>query len=75
MITFIDDSSKYSWVYIIKNKNDAFETFRKWRDMIEAQYEKKIKILRTDNGGEYVNRSFKIFLDSNNIIHQNTKLD
>ena len=35
-ITFIDDSSRKVWVYFLKNKSDVFETFKKWKAMIET---------------------------------------
>ena len=35
-ITFIDDSSKKEWVYFLKNKSDVFETFKKWKAMVET---------------------------------------
>ena len=36
-ITFIDDSSIKVWVYFLKNKFDAFETFKKWKAMVETE--------------------------------------
>ena len=35
-ITFIDDSSRKVWVYFLKNKFDVFETFKKWKAMVET---------------------------------------
>ena len=51
-ITFIDDSSRKVWVYFLKNKSDIFETFKKWKAMVETETGLKIKCLRTNNGGE-----------------------
>ena len=51
-ITFIDDSSKKAWVYFLKNKSDVFETFKKWKDMVETETDLKVKCLKLDNGGE-----------------------
>nr|CAN76388.1 hypothetical protein VITISV_037906 [Vitis vinifera] len=36
-ITFIDDSSRKVWVYFLKNKSDVFETFKKWKAMVETE--------------------------------------
>ena len=36
-ITFIDDSSRKVWVYFLKNKSDIFETFKKWKAMVETK--------------------------------------
>ena len=35
-ITFIDDLSRKVWVYFLKNKSDIFETFKKWKAMVET---------------------------------------
>ena len=56
--TFIDDSSKKVWVYFLKNKSDAFETFKKWKAMVETETDLRVKYLRSDNGGEYIDGGF-----------------
>ena len=71
-VTFIDDASRYTWVYIIKNKSDVFKTFVEWKTLVEKQYEKKIKILRSDIGGEYTSNEFEMFLKKEGILHQKT---
>jgi arginyl-tRNA--protein-N-Asp/Glu arginylyltransferase len=52
-ITFIDDFSRYTYVYLMKNKDEAFDMFKRYKSEVENHKEKKIKILRTDRGGEY----------------------
>lgn len=71
-VTFIDDASRYTWVYILKNKSEVFNTFRNWKALVEKQYEKKIKILRTDNGGEYTSTEFERYLQEEGIRHEKT---
>ena len=53
-ITFIDDSSRKVWVYFLKNKSDVFETFKKWKVMVETKTGLKVKCLKSDNGEEYI---------------------
>ena len=57
-VTFIDDSSKKVCVYLMKNKSDAFETFKKWKAMVEIETGLKVKCLRSDNEGEYIDGGF-----------------
>ena len=57
-ITFINDSSKKIWVYFLKNKFDVFETFKKWKAMVKTETDLKVKCLRSDNGGEYIDGGF-----------------
>lgn len=52
--TFIDDCSRKVWVYILKNKNDVFEKFKEWKNMVEAQTGKTVKKSRTNNGLEFL---------------------
>ena len=58
MLTFIDDFSRYCWVYFLKLKDEVFETFKVFKDLVENMSGNKIKVLRTDNGKDYVNNNF-----------------
>lgn len=62
MITFIDDYSRYATVYCIKSKSDAFKSFVEYKELMERQTGNKLKILRTDNGKEYMNSEFDSYL-------------
>ena len=55
-VTFIDDFSRKLWSYLIKKKSEVIEVFSKFKFMVERQSGRKIKILRTDGGGEYVSK-------------------
>ena len=70
--TFIDDKSRYTWAYGLKYKSDMFETFMEWKAMVERSTERKVKTLRSDNGGEYISNEFKNYLKAEGITHQNT---
>ena len=52
-LIFVDDRSRYTWVYFIRKNSDVFEYFKEFKTMIEKQIGKSIKILRSDQGGEY----------------------
>lgn len=70
LITFVDNYSRKVFVYFTRAKSNAFEIFKNFRAMIENQTDRKIKILRSDNGGEYESTEFKNYLQANGIIHQ-----
>ncbi|KAE8725113.1 hypothetical protein F3Y22_tig00009009pilonHSYRG00067 [Hibiscus syriacus] len=57
-VTFVDDFSRRVWVYPMKSKDEVLQIFLKWKNMIENQTGRKIKRLRTDNGGEYKSDPF-----------------
>lgn len=48
------------------------ECFKVFEAMVETQKDKKIKILRSDNGGEFCSHNFESYLKQHGIIHQTT---
>nr|GEV20884.1 Pol polyprotein [Tanacetum cinerariifolium] len=60
LITFIDDCTKYCYVYLFKFKDEAIEKFVLYKTEVENQLVKKIKIVRSDRGGEYVSSFAKL---------------
>ena len=59
-------------VYFLKNKSEVFETFKKWRAMVETETDLKLKCLRSNNGGEYIDGGFKEFCVANGIKMEKT---
>ncbi|KAH9754149.1 Integrase catalytic domain-containing protein [Citrus sinensis] len=72
MVTFIDDYSRRCWVYQIKKKSDVFLVFKEYKARLELESGKKIKCLRTDNGGEYTDGEFLAFCKQKGIQRQFT---
>uniref|UniRef100_A0A2N9HML0 Integrase catalytic domain-containing protein n=1 Tax=Fagus sylvatica TaxID=28930 RepID=A0A2N9HML0_FAGSY len=69
-ITFIDDFSRYTYVYLMRNKDESFDMFKKYKTEVENQKDKRIKILISDRGGEYFPQEFTIYCEENGLIHQ-----
>ena len=53
-ITFIDDLSRYGYLFLMKNKSESFEKFKEFKAKVENQTGKSIKTLRSDRGGEFI---------------------
>ena len=51
--SFMDDFSRKVWVYFMKSKVETFNKFYSWKSLVEKQSEKKVKVLRSDNDGEF----------------------
>ena len=69
-VTFVDDFSRRTWVYVMKSKSNVFNVFLKWKIMPKTKTGKKIKHLITDNGGEFCNDQFlKLYLDEGIVCH------
>ena len=52
-ITFIDDFSRYGYVYLIHEKSQAVDILEVYITEVERQLDRKVKIVRSDRGGEY----------------------
>ena len=59
-------------MYLLRSTDDAFDVFKRYKSEIENSKERKIKILRSDRGGEYFPEEFDNFCDEFGIIHQRT---
>jgi hypothetical protein len=56
----------------LKGKNKVFSCFKDFLFFAENQYSAKIKVFRSDNGTEYVNKIFSELLKSKGILYQTT---
>ena len=57
-VSLIDDSTRKVWAYPIRTKDQVFSIFSDWLTMVENQTGRKLKCLRTDNGGEFKTYEF-----------------
>ena len=71
-ITFIDDFSRYRFVYLMRHKSESFEKFKEFKNELQNQLGKNIKILRSDHGGEYLTKEFDNHLKECGIVSQLT---
>ena len=71
-VTFIDDFSRCTWLFLMKDRSELFDVFQTFCSTIKNQFGKTIHILRSDNAKEYFSQSFKSFLNSHGIIHQSS---
>lgn len=70
--TFIDDFSRKVYVYFLRQKNEYLEKFKEFKQAVENETGKRIKILRSDNAKELVGADFSNFLKKNGIKRQLT---
>ena len=69
-ITFIDDYSRYGYIYLMCRKFEAFEKFKEYRAKTEKHLNKCLKTLRFDRGGEYLLGEFRDYLSEQGITSQ-----
>ena len=71
-VTFIDDRSIFTAIYFLKKKSEVFQKFKNYIAWAENLTGKSVKILRSDNGGEYVSNEFQQFCNERGIQRQFT---
>ncbi|KAD6454157.1 hypothetical protein E3N88_08863 [Mikania micrantha] len=71
-LLIVDDHSRYMWVSMLKTKDEALDHFRKFKALSQNQYGRRIKVLRTDRGGEFNSNEFKQFCEDEGISRQLT---
>jgi transposase InsO family protein len=69
-VIFIDDFSRFCWVYPLVQKSDVFISFVKFKALVENQLCTRIKQFQSDNGGEFVSKVFSDFLALHGILHR-----
>lgn len=70
ILSLIDDFSRYCKIYFLKKKSEACSCIKEFVKFCQTQFQKTIKTLRSDRGGEYLSTELKVFLEANGIRHQ-----
>ena len=70
-VTFIDDHSRKVWAYTLKTKDQVLDVFKYFQAKVERETGKKLKCVRSDNGGEYIG-PFDQYCRTQGIRHQMT---
>lgn len=58
-LTFVDDYSRKTFIYFLQGKDELFNKFKEFKALVENLSKKKIKILRSNNGGKFTGSDFK----------------
>ena len=71
-LLFIDDYSRHTTVYTIKNKSEVIDRFCQFKLEMENQLNTKIKRFGSDGGGEYTGKAFNQLLEASGIVREQT---
>ncbi|XP_021995273.1 uncharacterized protein LOC110892412 [Helianthus annuus] len=69
-LTVVDDFTRAVWVYLMKSKEEVFCHIKGFFNMLKTQFSKSIKVFRSDNGTEFINKQMNNFCYENGILHQ-----
>ena len=71
-ITFIDDHTRYRVVYLLRTKDQAFEAFKLYKAKAENHWNRNVKAILDDKGGEYMSKLFLDFTNQCGIVRLHT---
>ena len=73
-VTFIDDYTRVSWIYLLKNKSDVSHIFPVFCTMVQNQFGAKIKKIHSDNACDYFNQILSQWFQKEGIIHESSSI-
>jgi hypothetical protein len=71
-VTFVDEFTRFTWFFPLHHKCQVLSSFMHFKSTMENLLSCKLKILRTDCGGEYSKHEFQSFCSSTGVLHQFT---
>ena len=69
-VIFIDDYTRFTWLYLMKNRSELPQIYFNFAKMIQTQFSRPIKIFRANNAMEYKETTFLNFLREHGTISQ-----
>ena len=69
-LSFVDEFSGRGWIYFLKCKSEVFSKWKQFQIFVERQTGRPIRIIRTDNGGEFTSQEFESHLNKQGIRHE-----
>ena len=70
LMLLVDDYTRMTWVCFLKKKSEAFEHFVMFKEMVENETDLKIKMLRSNNGGEFTSNELWSYCEEQGIRRQ-----
>ena len=74
-VTFVDDYSQTTWLYLMKNRSELFSHFSAFCAEIKTLFHTSVQNLRSDNAKEYYSEQFQSSMLQNDILHQTSYVD
>nr|GEW16119.1 zinc finger, CCHC-type [Tanacetum cinerariifolium] len=68
----VDDCTRFMWAYFLTSKDETLSTFKEFRPWIEMELRIRIRMLRTNKGGEFTSNEFTRYCKENGIARQLT---
>ncbi|KAL0320493.1 UNVERIFIED_CONTAM: Retrovirus-related Pol polyprotein from transposon RE2 [Sesamum radiatum] len=72
LLTVVDDFSRATWVFLMRYKSQSVSTLQHFYSMVLTQFDRKLKVVRTDNGSEFLSEKCQSFFLDKGIMHHKT---
>nr|GEV73273.1 ribonuclease H-like domain-containing protein [Tanacetum cinerariifolium] len=69
-LTIVDDYYRAVWTYMLKGKEDVYDSIINFVNMLSNQFETNVKVFRSDNSSEFVNNRLQSLFNEKGILHQ-----
>nr|GEU82694.1 hypothetical protein [Tanacetum cinerariifolium] len=70
ILVIVDDYSRFTWVKLLRSKDEAPDFIIKFLKMIQVRLKVPVRRIQTDNGTEFVNQTFREYYEKVGISHE-----
>ena len=74
-VSFIDDHTRLTWVFLMKEKSETGQIFKNFKNIIQTQFQSKIQIIKSDNARDYFDSILGEFLAKDGIVPLSSCVD
>lgn len=71
-LLLVDDRSRFMWLQLLATKSDTMEAVRNFQTKVEVETGRRLRALRTDNGGEFTSVVFEEYCTKRGVHRQHT---
>ena len=69
-LLLVDDKSRYMWVALLAAKSDTLAVVKKFQAKVEVGTTRHLRVLRTDNRGEFTSVAFEEYCTEHGVKRQ-----
>lgn len=69
-LTIVEDKSKTTWIFLLSDKSMVSSNIKNFMTYVENQFNTSIKVIRSNNGSEFLNKDLQAWLSVKGVVHQ-----